>query len=107
MNLSQITSKLTPRSWLMVGGAAAAALVFVYLLFTLASAPSYTTLLAGVDPAQTGKITTALSAAGITYQLQNNGTAVAVEASQEAQARVALAGEGLLTSGTGSNSPLA
>ena len=97
MNLGQVTSRLTPRGWLMVGGSAAAMLVFVVLLFSMASAPSYTTLLAGVDPAQTGKITSALSAQGISYQLQNNGTAVAVQASQEAQARVALATAGLLT----------
>jgi flagellar M-ring protein FliF len=64
--------------------------------------------MAGVDPAQTGKITQALSAQGIAYQLQNNGTAVAVQSSQEAQARVALAGQGLLAagSGAGGSSPL-
>lgn len=101
MNLSQITSKLTPRGWLIAGGAAAAAIVFVYLLMSMASAPSYTTLMAGVDPAQTGKITSALSTAGVTYELQNAGTAIAVQSSQVAQARVALAGEGLLA-GTGS-----
>ncbi len=66
MNLSQITSKLTPRGWLIAGGATAAAIVFVYLLMSMASAPSYTTLMAGVDPAQTGKITSALSTAGVT-----------------------------------------
>jgi flagellar M-ring protein FliF len=101
MNLSQITQKLTPRGWLMLGGSAAAAVVFLYLLFTMASAPSYTTLLAGVDPTQTGKITSALSTAGIPYQIQNNGTAVAVESDREAQARVALATAGLLSGGGG------
>jgi flagellar M-ring protein FliF len=98
MNLGQITSKLTPKGWLIVGGSLAATLLFVFFLFTMASKPSYNTLLAGVDPAQTGKITSTLSAQGIPYQLQNNGTAVAVPADQQAQARVALATAGLLTS---------
>ncbi len=96
MNLSALTSKLTPRGWLAVGGSAAAAIAFVYLLMSMASAPSYTTLMAGVNPAQTSKITSALSTAGIGYELQNNGTAVAVQSGQVAQARVALAGQGLL-----------
>jgi flagellar M-ring protein FliF len=105
MNLSQITSKLSPRGWLAVGGSAAVAIAFVYLLMSLASAPSYTTLMAGINPAQTSKITSALSTAGIAYELQNNGTAIAVESGQVAQARVALAGGGLLD--TSSTQPLA
>jgi flagellar M-ring protein FliF len=103
MNLSQITSKLSPKGWLMVGGSAAATLVFFYILFSLASAPSYSTLLAGVNPAQTGKITSALSAAGVSYQLQNNGTAVAVQSGQQSQARVTLATAGLLGSSANSS----
>jgi flagellar M-ring protein FliF len=96
MNLTQITSRLSTRGWLMVGGSAAAAIVFLYLLVSMASAPSYSTLMAGIDPAQTGKITSSLSAAGIPYQIQNNGTAIAVESDKEAQARVTLATAGLL-----------
>jgi flagellar M-ring protein FliF len=63
----------------------------------MASSPSYSTLMAGIDPTQTGKVTSTLSAQGISYQLQNNGTAIAVQSSQTAQARVALATAGLLT----------
>src|SRR6185437_1173487 len=62
----------------------------------MVSAPGYTTLVSGVDPAQTGKMTSALSAHGVSYQLQNNGTAIAVQGNQTAEARVALAGAGLL-----------
>ncbi len=102
MNLTQLTSKLTPKGWLAVGGAAAATLVFFYVLISMAGTPSYTTLMAGVDPAQTGKITSALSSAGIAYELQNNGTAIAVQSGEEAQARVSLATAGLL-SGTGTS----
>ena len=66
----------------------------------VASAPSYTTLQAGVDPAKTGKITAALDQAGVSYKLENNGTAIAVVSGQESKARVALAGQGLSTGGT-------
>lgn len=105
LNLRQIASKLSPKGWLAVGGATLVGVAFVFLLFSMASSPSYSTVVAGVSPAQTGKITSALSTAGISYELQNNGTAVAVEASQEAQARVVLDGQGLLV-GAGDSSSL-
>jgi flagellar M-ring protein FliF len=104
LNLRQIASKLSPKGWAAVGGAALIGVLFVFVLFSMASSPSYTTVVAGVSPAQTGKITSALSTAGITYELQNNGTAVAVQTTQEAQARVVLDGQGLLVgTGTGSS----
>ncbi len=71
-------------------------IVFVaFMLFRVAAAPSYTTLRTGLDPAETGKITAALDEAGVGYELQNNGTALAVEKSKTAQAQVALAEGGL------------
>jgi flagellar M-ring protein FliF len=81
----------------MVGGSAAAAVVFLVVVMHFASSPSYSTLETGLDPAQTGKITSTLSTQGIAYQLQNNGTALAVESSKTAEARVALATAGLLS----------
>ena len=71
-------------------------ILFVYLFLHLVSQPSYTTLVSGVDPSQTGKMTSALSEHGVSYELQNNGTALAVQSNQTAEARVALAGAGLL-----------
>ncbi len=96
MPARQFISKLTPRGWLAVGGAAAVAIVFLVLVFQMASAPSYSTLLTGLDPAQTGKITSTLDSKGISYQIQNNGTALAVQSGQTAQARIALATAGQL-----------
>ncbi len=104
MSAPPFLSKLTPRGWLAVGGAAAVAVVFLVLVFHLASAPSYSTMLTGLDPAQTGKITSTLDSKGISYQLQNGGTALAVQPSQMSQARIDLATAGLLGSG---QSPLA
>jgi flagellar M-ring protein FliF len=104
-NLREIGSKLSTRGWITVGGAALIGVVFIYLLLSLASTPSTSTLVAGQSPTQTGKITQALSTAGIPYTLSNNGTAVSVDTSKEAQARVVLGGQGLLL-GTGGDESL-
>jgi flagellar M-ring protein FliF len=96
MPIAQIASRLTPRGWLIAGAATAGAILFIYFFMHMLSAPSYSTLVSGVDPAQTGKMETALSSHGISYQLQNNGTAIAVPSNQSASARVALAGQNLL-----------
>jgi flagellar M-ring protein FliF len=103
MDLRQFIGKLTPKGWAMVGGSAAAAILFLVVIMHFASAPSYSTLLTGLDPAQTGKIESTLSSKGIGYQIQNGGTALAVDASQTSQARIALASAGLL--GVGSTQP--
>jgi flagellar M-ring protein FliF len=94
--IAQLASRLTPRAWLMAGGATVAVIVFFYLFLHTVSQPSYTTLMSGVDPSQTSKMTSTLSAQGISYQLQNNGTALAVQSNQTSQARVALASANLL-----------
>jgi flagellar M-ring protein FliF len=91
-----MASRLTPRGWLVVGGAFAAGILFIYFFIHLVSQPSYTTLVSGVDPSQTGKMTSTLSSHGIGYELQNNGTAIAVQSNQTANARVVLAGAGQL-----------
>lgn len=80
----------------MLGGALAVSIVFLYFMFNLVSAPSYSLLMAGLQPDQTGKMTAALDAKAIPYQLQNGGTALAVESDKTSQARIALATAGLL-----------
>lgn len=96
MPVAQLASRLTTRAWLILGGGLVAAILFVYIFLHLVSQPGYSTLESGLDPSQTGKMTSTLSAHGVGYQLQNNGTALAVQSNQTAEARVALAGAGLL-----------
>ncbi len=96
MPTAQLASRLTPRGWLIAGAAAVAAILFVYLFLHTVSKPSYTTLASGIEPSQTGKMTSTLSSQGISYQLQNSGTAIAVQANEVSKARVALAGANLL-----------
>ncbi|WP_272475262.1 flagellar basal-body MS-ring/collar protein FliF [Baekduia alba] len=77
---------------------AACALAFLaasLFIVKMASKPSYTTVMTGVDPAKTTQITTALTSAGVPFELQNGGTAVAVQKGKETAANVALASKGL------------
>src|ERR1700739_4976670 len=100
MQLRQLVTKLSPRGMAVIGGAAVAAIIVLYMALQMVSAPSYSTLMTGLDPAQTGKITSTLDSKGIQYQIENNGTALAVQSGQTAQARIALATAGLLGTST-------
>src|SRR5919198_2714952 len=91
---------MSTRGKIVLAASALAIVVIAFLLFRMASAPSYSTLQAGIDPAKTGKVTAALDQAGVHYKLENNGTAIAVVSGQESKARVALAGQGLAAGGS-------
>lgn len=97
MGLSEIAKKLPARGWAMLGATAVISIGFLFFVMQFASAPSYSTLEAGINPAQTGKISAALAAQGIPYQLQNSGTAVGVPAADVSSARIALATANLLS----------
>jgi flagellar M-ring protein FliF len=90
-----LLASLSTRGKITLAACALAFLVAAALLIRMASAPSYATIMAGVDPQQTQKVTAALGEQGIAYELQNGGTAIAVEKSKADQARIALAGKGL------------
>ena len=79
----------------LLGVSAVAILAIAFIMLKIATAPSYALIASGLDPAQTGKITAALDEQGIAYELKNNGTALAVQKSATAQARIALAGQGV------------
>ncbi|HET6549673.1 MAG TPA: flagellar basal-body MS-ring/collar protein FliF [Solirubrobacter sp.] len=83
----------------VLGVSAVAILAIAFLMLKIATAPSYALIASGLDPAQTGKITAALDEQGIAYELRNNGTALAVSKSSTAQARVALAAQGVEATG--------
>jgi len=95
MPLRALLANITPRGRIVLGAVALGTIVALILLMRMASAPSYSTLVTGLDPAQTGKVTAALDTKGIGWQLQNNGTALAVDSGKTAQARIALASAGL------------
>src|SRR3954454_6070704 len=84
----------------LLGVSAVAILAIAFIMLKVATAPSYSLIASGLDPAQTGKITAALDEQGIGYELRNNGTALAVQKSATAQARIALSGQGVQGSGS-------
>jgi len=96
--LAQSFLKLPTRSKIAIGVSALGIVAVMFFMLRLASAPSYTTLAAGLAPSDTGKVTAALDAQGISYELGSNGTSVAVEKAAVAQARIALAQQGVATS---------
>ncbi|WP_028057375.1 flagellar basal-body MS-ring/collar protein FliF [Candidatus Solirubrobacter pratensis] len=93
---------LPPRTKGVLAVTAVAILAIVFFMLKLATAPSYSLLSSGLDPAQTGKITAALDSQGIAYELRNNGTALAVNKAQVPQARIALASQGVSVNESGS-----
>lgn len=99
MPLPKVLQTLSTKGRLAVGGALLGVLVVGYLMFSMASTPGYTTIVSGLDPADTGKMTAALDEAGVAYELQNNGTALAVEKRDTAAARIALAESGGVAGG--------
>ena len=74
-------------------------LVTFYMLYSYAGRTSYSALVTGVDPAQAGQMTSALSAAGVSYKVANGGTEIDVPSSQISQGRIALASKGLTNGG--------
>jgi flagellar M-ring protein FliF len=93
---------LPARTKALLGVSAFAILAVAFIMLKIATAPSYALIASGLDPAQTGKITAALDEQGIAYELRNNGTALAVQKASTAQARIALAGQGVQTTGASS-----
>jgi flagellar M-ring protein FliF len=94
-NLVPLLKNSTPKAKIGLAAGFTITLVVFFLLFKMATAPSYETLLTGVDPAETGKLTQTLDEQGISYELQNGGTALGVTSADTARARIALAQSGL------------
>jgi flagellar M-ring protein FliF len=100
-----LLQQMSPKGRIVLGASAVGILVVAFLMFRVATAPSYSTMMTGLDPAKVGQITAALDEKGIAYELQNNGTALAVEKAQTGAARVALAEGGVSGGGAGSEQP--
>src|SRR3954471_24988261 len=92
--MALITSMST-RGKITLAACALGFLAAAVLILKMAGAPSYTTVMTGVDPAKASQITGALSAAGIQSEIGNGGTSIAVQKGKETAATVALASKGL------------
>ncbi len=99
MNLTSLRETwngIDTRGQLTLAASLLAVVGTLFLLYTFASRPSYTTLASNLQPAETAKAESALGAAGIAYKTESGGTQIAVQSGQEASARVALAEKGVL-----------
>src|SRR4051794_4827003 len=99
MPFRTLLANTTPKGKAVMAASALGVVILLFVMMKLASAPSYTTMLTGLNPAETGKITAALDTAGVGYQIDNNGTALSVDKGKVAQARIALAEQGLPSKG--------
>lgn len=90
-----LLANVTPRGRIVLALSAFALVVVLFFGMQMAGRPSYALVSTGMDPSETGKVAAALDEEGVKYELRNNGTALAVEKSQTAQARIVLAGKGL------------
>src|SRR2546423_8002890 len=94
-----LLQSMTTRGKLLLGASVIGVAVLAFMLVSLATKPTYTTLGAGLDPAQTGKLTSTLDAQGVTYKLGNGGTAIQVPSADVSRRRGAIAGGGLSVTG--------
>src|SRR4051794_41963428 len=74
--MPSVLQSMSPRGRIALGASVVGVLVVAFMLMKLASAPSYQTLSAGIDPSQTGKITAALDGAGVGYKIGNSGSSI-------------------------------
>jgi flagellar M-ring protein FliF len=92
-----LIASMSNRGKATLAGCALAFLAAAILIVKMAGAPSYSTVMTGLDPTKASQVTSALDSQGIGWELQNGGTALAVEKGKASQARIALAGKGLNT----------
>jgi flagellar M-ring protein FliF len=90
-----LIQSMSTRGKLTLAGCALAFLAVAILIVKMAGAPSYSTVMTGLDPTKSSQVTAALDAQGIGWELQNGGTALGVEKGKASAARIALASKGL------------
>jgi flagellar M-ring protein FliF len=95
-----LINSMSMRGKLALAGSALAFLAAAVLILKMAGAPSYTTVMTGVDPAKASQIQAALAAAGVKSEIENGGTAIGVQKGKETEASVALAAKGLNSTAT-------
>src|SRR3954451_17573414 len=99
MPFRTLLANTTPKGKAVMAASAVGVVVLLFVMMKLASAPSYTTMLTGLNLAETCKINAALDAASVGYQIDNKGTALSVDKGKVAPARIALAEQGLPSKG--------
>ncbi len=95
----ELWRSLEPRAQITLVGSVVAVLVTAFVLFQLASRPSWTVVASGLSASEGGDVAKSLESAGIAYELRDGGATVLVGKSDVTSARVALAQDGALSGG--------
>ena len=98
-SLRDFWRSLESRSQITLVVSLLAVVATMYGIYHFASQPSYTTIETGLSPSSTGRVTDALSSAGISYKLTDGGTSIAVQDGQQDEARIALGKAGVTPGG--------
>ena len=96
---AELWRSLELRAQVALVASAVAVLATAFFLFQLASKPSYTVVASGLTASEGGDVANSLEGAGISYELRDGGSTVAVEKAQVTKARVTLAQDGLPNGG--------
>jgi flagellar M-ring protein FliF len=99
LNLTAIReawSGLELRSQVTLIGGVVAVLGALFFFYSFASTTSYSTLVSGMTPSQTGEAEQALAGAGVAYRVASGGTEIDVPAGELSQAQIAIAEKGVL-----------
>jgi flagellar M-ring protein FliF len=96
---AELWRTLELRAQVALVASAIAVLATGYFLFSLASKPSYTVVASGLTATEGGDVANSLETAGISYQLRDGGSTVAVQSSEVTKARVQLAQDNLPNGG--------
>ncbi len=83
----------------ILGGAAGLAAVLAAVLLRVGT-PTMSLLYSNLDPKEASQVATALDAAGIKHEEKGDGTTIMVDRDKVANARLMVAGKGLVTSGS-------
>jgi flagellar M-ring protein FliF len=92
---------LAPPGRRLIIGALVIFAIGLVLLWRISGQTSYATLASDMSAEEAKAVTDGLDAAGIPYELEDGGTAVAVPEDQADEARIELAGQNLLDGATG------
>jgi flagellar M-ring protein FliF len=98
-SLRDFWRSLESRSQITLVVSLLAVVATMYAIYHFASQPSYTTIETGLSASSSGRVTDALSSAGISYKLADGGTSVQVQDGQQDEARIALGKAGVTPGG--------
>ena len=98
-NLVSIFNKLTLQQKALIGGIAVVSVLFLIFTMMFLNEPTYSQLYSNLSEEEANKVIQYLKEQKVQYKLEDNGKAIRVPQSQLYELRLALAGQGIPSSG--------